>query len=262
MKQGKYLEIAGAVLLAFGLSACSSLDSDNRREMVASYTAHSIRLDGKLEDPAWQNTPAYAFVHAENQYRKSSPDIRKFFRNSVVEAGKVRLLWDEKYLYAGFELTDTDIVAEGLSDQQNHFRLGDTVEVFLKPENQSWYWELYVTPRSRKTAYFFLGRGLCGLPGGYPEKPVLKGLIAAASVKGTLNKSWDKDDKWTAEIAVPLSELTVRGEKLDQETAWLIFFGRYNYGRYLCICENSSFPLQRDINYHAHADYARLKLVK
>ena len=95
MKRKKISEMADAVLLAFGLSACSSLDSDNRREMVASYTAHPIRLDGKLEDPAW-----------------------------------------------------------------------------------------------------------------------------------------------------------------------LIFFGRYNYGRYLCICENSSFPSQRDINYHAHADYARLKLVK
>ncbi len=256
------MKTACAIFLTLGLTACSSFRSDNRHEIVASYVTYPIRMDGKLEESAWQKTPAYTFVHAESQYQKANPDIKEFFRNGVVEAGTVRLLWNEKYLYIGFEFIDTDVVAEGLTDQKRHFKLGDTAEVFLKPENQSWYWELYVTPRGHKTAYFFLGRGLCGLPGGYPENLALKGMITAASIQGTLNNSWDKDKKWTAEIAVPLSELTLQGEKLDQNTSWLIFFGRYNYGRYLCVCENSSFPPQRKINYHAHDDYARLKLVK
>ena len=71
------------------------------------------------------------FVHAQNQYRNSTPDIKNFFRNGVVESGKVRLLWNEKYLYIGLDFVDTDIVAEGQSDQQAHYRLGDTAEVFL-----------------------------------------------------------------------------------------------------------------------------------
>lgn len=262
MERKNLLNAAGAILLALGLNACSSFSTDSRPEAVATYVSLPIRMDGKLEEPAWYKTPAYSLVHAEMQFKNSAPDVQKFFRNGVVEAGKVRLLWNDKYLYAGFEFTDLDIVAEGQTDQLQHYRLGDVAELFLKPENKSWYWELYVTPRGHKSAFFFPGRGLLGLPSGYPEKPVLKGMIAAASFKGSLNNSWDKDKKWTAEIAIPLSELAMAGEKLDQNTPWLIFFGRYNYGRYLATFETSSFPRQKTVNYHEQYHYARLRLVK
>ena len=262
MRRKNLLNAAGAVLMALGLNACFSFNSDSRPEAVATYVSLPVRVDGKLEEPAWHKTPAYTLVHAEEQFRRSAPDVQKFFRNGVVEAGKVRLLWDDKYLYAGFEFTDSDIVAEGLTDQLHHYRFGDVAELFLKPENKSWYWELYVTPSGRKTAFFFPGRGLLGLPSGFSEKIALNGMIAAASFKGTLNNSWDKDKKWTAEMAIPLSELAMAGEKLDPKVPWLIFFGRYNYGRYLMTVEHSSFPLQKTVNYHEHYYYARLKLVK
>lgn len=262
MRWQNLLNAAGAFLLAFGLNSCSTFSTDSRPEAVATYVSHPIRVDGKLEEPAWYKTPVYALVHAEAQFKDSAPDVQKFFRNGVVEAGKVRLLWNDKYLYAGFEFTDLDIVAEGQTDQLHHYRFGDVAELFLKPENKSWYWELYVTPRGHKTAFFYPGRGLLGLPSGFPEKIALKGMIAAASFKGSLNNSWDKDKKWTAEIAIPLSELAMAGEKLDQNIPWLIFFGRYNYGRYLITVENTSFPRQPSVNYHVHYYYARLKLVK
>lgn len=262
MRRKNIMKAAGAVLLALGLNACSTLGTGSRPEVVATYISYPITLDGKLDNPAWHRTPAYTLVHAQEQYRNMPRDIREFYRNGVVESGKVRLLWNDKYLYVGFEFNDTDVVAEGKTDQLHHYRMGDVAELFLKPENKSWYWEMYAAPNGCKTAFFFPSRGLLGLPSGFPEKSALKGMIATASFKGTLNNSWDKDKKWSAVIAVPLAELAMVGEKLDQKTPWLIFFGRYNYGRYLIYCENSSYPGLLKLNYHDHNSYARLKLVK
>ena len=253
---------AAATFIILSQSGCSGIGQGNRPEIVASYTRRPIVLDGKLDEVAWQKTPAYFLVHAREQYKNVHPETREFFRRGVVEPGKVKLLWDDKYLYIGFEFTDLDIVAEGMKDQEHHYRTGDVAEVFLKPLAKTWYWELYVTPRGHKTAFFFPGRGLLGLPSGFPEKPALHGMKAAAFCKGTLNNSWDKDKKWTAEMAIPRSEIGMAGEKLDPEVPWLIFFGRYNYGRYLNQQENSSYPQQAKIGYHVHEDYGRLKMEK
>jgi len=50
----------------------------------------------------------------------------------------VRLAWDEKYLYIGAHLINSDIVQTG----ENHthlYQIGDLIEIFLKPEKEEWY---------------------------------------------------------------------------------------------------------------------------
>ena len=241
-----------------GLGACCGIGQPSRTEITAVYTPASIELDGRLDEPQWKTAPEYSFIRAIKQLEKKEPGLK----NGIVEPGKVRLLWDDRYLYIGFEFTDMDIVAESDKDQEFHFRSGDTVEIFLKPLNRTWYWECYVTPKGCKTSFFYPGRGRLGLPGCTSARPALPGMKAAASVKGTLNYPWDKDVKWTAEAAIPLSELSIRGEDLQPGAAWLIFFGRYNYGRYLSRPENSSFPQQIPVAYHDHEDYGSLKMIK
>ncbi|OQA87672.1 MAG: hypothetical protein BWY31_00615 [Lentisphaerae bacterium ADurb.Bin242] len=269
MKPVRLFAAAAAVsAIALVQSACANLcpgccSSECRPEIVATYTKTPVALDGKLSDPMWQKTPAYELMHSRTAWDKSPSAVRKFFANGVAEPGKVRLLWDDKYLYIGIEFTDSDVVAEAPEDQQHHYLKGDVAEVFLKPMNQTWYWELYATPTGNKTAFFFPGRGVLGLPSGFPEKTLaLKNLKTAAAFDGTLNNSWDRDKKWTAEMAVPIAEVGMIGEKLTPEIPWLIFFGRYNYSRYLPVRENSSFPQQESGNYHFYEDYGLLKLVK
>ncbi len=46
-------------------------------------------------------------------------------------------------------------VAEGKEDQLHHYQMGDLVELFLKPEDYTWYWELYATPIGKKTNFWF-----------------------------------------------------------------------------------------------------------
>ena len=256
------LMTAAAALLTLTQSACSMLCCNERPEVIATYTATPIKLDGTLNDPAWQKTPAYTLVHSRNQWKNAHPEIRKFFRNGVAEPGKVRVLWDDKYLYVGIEYTDSDVVAEEMTDQAHHYLKGDVAEVFLKPVNKTWYWEMYVTPAGYKTAFYFNGRGNVGLPSSFADKVVFKDLKVAAKADGTLNNSWDKDKKWTAVMAIPISEINMAGEKLSPEVPWLIFFGRYNYSRYLPRQENSAFPEQEYTSYHVHEEYAKLKMVK
>ena len=263
MKNRCFITAAGAVLLAFAGSACSSLGFQSRQEIAAAHTAAKIQLDGKLDETAWQKTPVYFLAHSRNQFKNQPPEVGKFFSRGVAEPGKIRLLWNEKYLYIGIEFSDSDLIAEHPGDQAYHPLKGDAAEVFLKPLNQTWYWVLQVTPRGNKTSLFFPGRGWFGLPSTHaPKQPALPGMKAAAFCKGTLNNPWDKDKKWTAEIAVPRSELAMAGEKLDPEVPWLIFFGRYNYGRYLPVRENSSFPALDNANYHTHEEYGLLKMMK
>jgi hypothetical protein len=177
------------------------------------------------------------------------------------EAGQVQLAWDDQYFYVGIKYCDSDIVAEGQKDQLHHYSLGDVGEVFLKPEDCSWYWELYVTPTGKKTSFWFPGRGRLGLPSCFEYSC---GLKVAAQVCGTLNHWQDRDEYWTGEIAMPIKDLTAQGAKFGPGTHWRILIARYNYSRYLATPgpELSMTPSLRAVNYHLHEDYAVLRLEK
>ena len=262
MMKLNFVIAAGMLSMVVLLNGCASWGSGDRTEVTATYVSGPITLDGKLDEPAWHRTPAYPLTHAKQQFRDSTVYLQKYFRNGVIEPGKVRLLWNEKYLFVGFEFTDADIIAESAGDQLQHYTLGDTAELFLKPENRSWYWECYVTPKSHKTSFFFPSRGMRGLPSVFSKTAALKDMKAAAYAKGSLNNSWDGDRKWTAEIAIPRNEVGMAGEKLAPDVPWLIFFGRYNYGRNLETRDLSAYPEQDRMDYHTYEEYARLKMVK
>ncbi|MBO4631353.1 MAG: hypothetical protein J5858_05470, partial [Lentisphaeria bacterium] len=112
MKSLHLAATAAAAIIAMCQSGCSSFGHGSRPEIVANYTRQPIVLDGKLDEIAWQKTPAYFLVHARKQYENAHPETQKFFRKGVAEPGKVKLLWDDKYLYIGVEFEDLDIVAE------------------------------------------------------------------------------------------------------------------------------------------------------
>jgi len=262
--RAKIMRWAFGIPLLLAAGACSSAPEPGaaavRREVTALRTEAPVVIDGKLDEAAWRDAPAHTLLHYRDAFKSEAPDVQEFFRNGVVEAGTIRLLWDDTNLYVGFELTDRDIVAEGDADQELHYRKGDTAEIFLKPAERSWYWELYVTPRGKTSAFFIPGCGLRDLPSTISASPALKGFRAAASYDGTPNDSRDTDRKWCAEAAIPRAELAAAGEKLDPGIPWLIFFGRYNYGRHLAVRENTAFPLLQKGGFHSQFNYGSLRL--
>ena len=166
--------------------------------MTARYTKEPVKVDGILNDQAWKTATAYHLSLGQDRLAKGS---------QLGEPGEVRLAWDDEYFYVGIKFYDSDIVAEGKEDQMHHYMLGDLVELFLKPEDQTWYWELYATPRNKKTSFWLPERGKLTLRS--------SGLRVAAQCKGTLNKSRDRDSYWTAEMTMPIKDLITP----DQEFA-------------------------------------------
>lgn len=233
-----------------------------RTEAIVTYTAVPVTVDGKLDEAVWQKTPAYRYYVADEVDARMP---RKYFvagnaRKDVWEGATVQLAWDDNFLYAAFNFQDSDVVADGQDNQSHLYNAGDVAELFIKPALDTYYWECYVTPNQLQTAYFITGRGTLFLPTAASAPPMP--LKVAAQVNGTLNVWQDKDQGWTAEMALPIKELEKHGQKFNPETPWTIFFGRYNYSRYLPVKELSSFPQQQITNYHSLEDYASLKLVK
>jgi hypothetical protein len=220
-------------------------------ELVAMYSDFPIKIDGKLDDLIWQETQSYTMDLSHDKQLNGQ---------SVQEDGRIFLAYDDNYLYVAASFSDSDVVAEGKSDQQHHYRFGDVCELFLKPDNSTWYWELYVTPTDRKTAFWFPGRGRLGLPSCF--KNYKCGLFVGAEVNGTINNWHDKDVGWTAEMAMPIEDLTANGDLFEPGVCWRILIGRYNYSRYLEHQELSMSPMLPKTNFHMLENYGILKLVK
>ena len=219
--------------------------------LVAKYTNKPVVVDGKLDDQCWKTAKVYKLWLSADKSAKGM---------KLKEGGEVRFAWDDNYLYLAASFEDSDVVAEGKKDQMHHYKLGDLCELFLKPENRSWYWELYVTPRGNKTTFFFPSRGYLGLPSCFAYHFDLQ---VAARVDGTLNDWSDRDRKWTAEMAVPLTELTKRGETFGVGSLWRVLVGRYNYSYYFDDgAELSTAPELPRTNYHLTRNYGILKLEK
>ncbi len=220
--------------------------------MQAKHTDAPVNIDGVLDETVWQDATAYPLALAADRARSGA---------TVQEAGTVKLAWDDENFYVAIEFTESDIVAEGDEDQLPHFQLGDLCELFLRPQDQTWYWELYVTPRGKKTSYWFPGRGRFGLPSNFKYDC---GLRVAAQTDGTVNDWQDRDTGWTAEMAMPIKDLTLGGQLFEPGADWRILVARYNYSRYRVERgpELTMSPAMSATNFHLLEDYARLRLTR
>ena len=221
-----------------------------RAVMVARRAIAPVTVDGKLDEEAWKRAPVHKLQLSEDIAAEGQP---------LCEAGNVRLLWDDQHLYVGVRYWDSDIVAEGAQDQMHHYKHGDLAEVFLKPEGNTWYWELYVTPHGKKTHLWFPGSGRLGLES---NDTYTMELHVGAQCDGTLNAWADRDSCWTGEMAIPIKELTRHGDPFGPGAAWTILVARYNYSRYLPLRgpELSMTPQLPVTSYHYHDGYASLRL--
>jgi hypothetical protein len=251
-------KICCLLVIAVFVTGCTTLKKvkSASTNVNAVYTPEPIKIDGSLADKAWAQAPSYNLKVAKKAYDSLSQSIKQ----KNMESGKCKLLWDKDNLYIGIDFSDSDIYAFGKKDEMHHYLQGDVAEVFIKPEGDTYYWELYVTPAGRKSSFFIPGRG-CLMKPTLLLSPIK--IKVASKVDGTLNKWQDKDTGWTAEMAIPRKELEKYGAKFNPDEKWKIFISRYNYSRYLSAKETSSFPRQTGSpNFHRWEEYGKLKLVK
>lgn len=155
----------------------------------------------------------------------------------------VRAYRDEKGLFFVFHCTDRRVVSPGREDGLDHFRLGDTVEVFLGRRGEPRYVEIHATPAGKKTLYFFDG---CRSRIAAPPEAALVRVGSASNQEG-----------WKTVIVVPWSVLGPD----DAGAEWEVFLGRYDYDAEGGAPALSSFPEQSGPkpDFHRRSDYAALR---
>ena len=179
-------------------------------------------LDGRLDDPAWQSASWSArFVDIEGA-RKPSPRL----------ATRVKLLWDDRYLYVAAELAEPDLWAT--------FTTRDTVIYF---END---FEVFIDPDGDRLRYVELEVNALGtvwdlfLPRPYRDGGSavngydMVGLQVAVGLDGTLNDPSDRDRGWTVEMALPWTALGDSGRTAvppADGARWRINFSRVQWDR-------------------------------
>jgi len=162
---------------------------------------------------------------------------------SRAQRASVRVLWNNEWIFFAFACVDAAIVSPGTSDGVDHFRLGDTAEVFLAPHAAKAYAEVHATPAGQKSIYYCRDYRQAAEP---PAASALIDVRAAADAQG-----------WRAFIAVPRSLFD-----RDSADGYDVFFARYDYASAGSKPVLSSFPAQTGKpDFHRRSDYARLRLL-
>ena len=154
-------------------------------------SAAPLRIDGRLDDPAWQDAAWTAdFVDIEGDARP---------RPALVT--RARMLWDDQFFYVAAAMEEPHVWATLAQHDSVIFHDND-FEVFIDPngDNHEYYefeinalgtgWDLLLT-RPYKDG----GKAVNGWE--------IAGLKTAVHLDGTLNDPSDTDGGWSAEIASP-----------------------------------------------------------
>lgn len=178
------------------------------------------RIDGRLDDAAWR-APAWSapFVDIEGG-AKPKPRLET----------RVKMLWDEDYLYVGAELVDPHVWGT--------LTTHDAV-IFQDPD-----FELFIDPNGDNHEYYELEINALGtvwdlfLPKPYKDDGKamnaweIRGLQSAVFVDGTLNDPRDRDRGWSVELALPwrvLGEQARRPAPPREGDQWRVNFSRVQW---------------------------------
>jgi len=216
--------------LIAALLTMATVFADAGTPVVSARFAPDLAPSGLISSSAWDRTPAVE-LHG--------------FGQTAAQKTRVRALWNEDWIFFGFDCADASVVSPGERDGLDHFRLGDTAEVFVAPRGLSSYAEIHATPAGRKTLYFCRDYR-------EPTDPPR----GAGKIHVTASRT---DRGWRAFVAVPR---TVPGGTEDARE-YDVFFARYDYVSAGDKPAVSSFPAQHGDkpDFHRRGDYAILRLV-
>lgn len=210
------ITLCGLALGSFWYSE-SPADSLPKRYDVLK-TQHKIQIDGKV-DKAWKKAAWTSYFQDIEGSRKPVPRFKT----------RVKMLWDEQYLYVLAEMEEPHLWAT-LTDRDAIIFNDHDFEVFLDPNNdQEQYFEYEINALGTIMDLFM-------------TKPYKKGgpmvmgwnsdrLLSAVQLKGTLNDNRDIDKGWIVEMAIPFKDLERPGRISHPQpgATWRINFSRVQW---------------------------------
>ncbi len=216
------------------------------------YTSQPIIVDGKLDDPAWSRAPWTSdFIDITGDPTK--PPLYKT---------RVKMLWDDTYLYIAAKLQEPNVHAK-LTEHDSVIFHDNDFEYFIKPVTGGEAYYEFEMNALNTTWDLFLNKPY-RLGGKADNSWEATGLKSAVQVQGTLNYSGDKDQSWTLEIAFPLDAFQSRQtvSKPVNGTEWRINFSRVEHLPEQPREENWVWSPQGEINMHIPEHWGYLHFIK
>ncbi len=190
------------------------------RSYVCYRTVRPLHIDGRLTEDAWQEVPwTEDFVDIVGPSRPLPP-LRT----------RVKMLWDDTYLYIGAELEEPHLWGR-LSQRDTVIFYDNDFEVFIDPDGDTHqYYELEINARGTVWDLFLVKPYRDGGPALHAWD--MRGLRAAVALQGTLNDPSDRDTGWTVELALPwdiLKEAAPQRRRPQAGDTWRINFSRVQW---------------------------------
>lgn len=215
------------------------------KEYICKHTSSRIRVEGKLEDPAWQN--------AEN--------INFYIPGTLAEPiskTEAKILWDDDYLYVGFKAYDKDIWSY-FTEQNSQTCLEDCLEFFFKPfSDQNSYYNFEINALGTVYDALNLKRGAGAHRWAMWDCENLK---LGVYINGEINNPDVVDDYWQLELGIPFASLpTLNGEIPKNGDVWKYHVARYDYSIHLPdgVELSSCAPFSR-ADFHRYEEWPTLR---
>jgi hypothetical protein len=207
--------------------------------------AGRIVIDGKLDDKAWAAAPSVEFIFPWE------------FQTGAKQKTTAKLLWDDDYLYVGYECEDSDIVALRTERDEPTY-LDDAVEFFVnpKPSQTDVYFGMEMNARGVLYDYLMVDSK-------YAFKRFnLQGVLLASFIRGTLNARGDQDQGWSLEVAIPWVNFEELAKRPTPGTIWTANLNRWDGVEPNRRLSMWSDPVQAQANPHVPARFGQLVFVE
>jgi hypothetical protein len=189
------------------------------RQYHSYQTEAPLKIDGIADENAWSKAVwSDDFTDIEGD-KQPTPAMRT----------RLKMLWDNQYLYIFAELEEPHIWAtlhqhDTIIFQDNDF------EVFIDPDGDGErYFEIEINPHNTVMDLFMPKAYRAG--GDALLTWDTRGIRTAVQIDGTLNNPQDKDKKWTVEMAIPFSAFVLFNQGLTPKDGirWRINFSRVEW---------------------------------
>lgn len=232
-------------------SAAGSFKFPCPENEIAHYTAYHIstpiKLDGRLEEPAWQKAPSSPRFVDILSGKQALHDTRAY------------VLWDDQNLYVAYRIEEPLVHAK-YTNRNDPLYYDNDVEFFIAGRDA--YYEFEINAFNTIYEVFFIWNDAYE-KGGFAEAPefarsklkpfngvgltnhprggrlgqfdwAYPGLKTAVHVDGTVNQDNDRDRGWSVEMILPwkglawLARADNRALPPKEGDVWLMDFSRFN----------------------------------
>ncbi len=213
-------KLKSGIFSAILLFCSTSIFSQSPKQYSCYKTPAVVEIDGNVYDDVWKSIPWSGFFEDIEGDDKPSPYLQT----------RMKMLWDDEYLYIAAELEEPHIWGY-LSNHDDIIYRDNDFEVFIDPTGDGLnYFEIEINAKGSILDLFmskpYNKMGKADIPWN------AEGLKKAIKIYGNLNDSIGEDVKWIVEMAIPWSAYNSRAPKIKKPKSgdtWRMNFSRVQW---------------------------------